>query len=62
MLLSIVVPCFNEEKNVRPFFDKAKEELGGVLDHAEFVFIDDGMNNYDVPPWAIKLVLQKEEI
>ena len=29
---------------------------------AAFVFIDDGMNNYDVPPWAIKLVLQKEEI
>ena len=27
-----------------------------------FVFIDDGMNNYDVTPWAIKLVLQKEEI
>ena len=24
--------------------------------------VDDGMNNYDVPPWAIKLVLQKEEI
>lgn len=27
-----------------------------------FVFVDDGQNNYDVPPWAIKLVLQKEEI
>ena len=27
-----------------------------------FVFVDDGMNNYDMPPWAIKLVLQKEEI
>lgn len=27
-----------------------------------FVFIDDGMNNYDVPPWAIKLILQKEEV
>ena len=27
-----------------------------------FVFVDDGMNSYDVPPWAIKLVLQKEEI
>ena len=27
-----------------------------------FVFVDDGMNNYDVPAWAIKLVLQKEEI
>ena len=27
-----------------------------------FVFVDDGWNNYDVPPWAIKPVLQKEEI
>ena len=27
-----------------------------------FVFVDDGMNNYNVPPWAIKLVLQKEDI
>ena len=27
-----------------------------------FVFVDDGMNNYDVPAWAIKLVLQKDEI
>ena len=27
-----------------------------------FVFVDDGWNNYDVPPWAIKLVLQKEEV
>lgn len=27
-----------------------------------FVFIDDNYNNYDVPPWAIKLVLQKDEI
>jgi len=26
------------------------------------VFVDDGWNNYDVPTWAIKLVLQKEEI
>ena len=27
-----------------------------------FVFIDDGFNNYDVPSWAIKLILQKEDI
>ena len=27
-----------------------------------FVFVDDGMNNYEVPSWAMKLVLQKEEI
>jgi len=27
-----------------------------------FVFIDDEYNNPDVPPWAIKLILQKDEI
>lgn len=27
-----------------------------------FVFIDDEDNNYDVPPWAISLVLRKDEI
>ena len=27
-----------------------------------FVFVDDGYNDPDVPPWAIKLVLQPEEI
>ena len=27
-----------------------------------FVFGDNGMKNYNVPPRAIKLVLQKEEI
>lgn len=27
-----------------------------------FVFVDDEYNNTDVPPWAIKLVLQKNEI
>lgn len=27
-----------------------------------FIFIDDEYNNPDVPPWAIKLVLQKNEI
>ncbi len=27
-----------------------------------FVFVDDGFNNLEVPPWAIRLVLRKEEI
>jgi predicted metal-dependent peptidase len=27
-----------------------------------FVFIDDNFNNYDVPPWAIKLILKSDEI
>lgn len=27
-----------------------------------FVFVDDEYNNPEVPPWAIKLILQKDEI
>lgn len=27
-----------------------------------FVFLDEELNNYDVPPWAMKLVLRKDEI
>ena len=27
-----------------------------------FVFIDDDYNNYDVPPWAMKLILRNDEI
>ena len=30
--------------------------------HTAFVFIDDEYNNPNVPPWAIKLILQKDEI
>lgn len=29
---------------------------------AAFVFLDEEDNNYDVPPWAIKLVLRKDEL
>ena len=27
-----------------------------------FVFLDEELNNYDVPPWAMKLILRKDEI
>ena len=27
-----------------------------------FVFLDNAQNNYDVPIWALKLILRKEEI
>ena len=42
--------CFGTFPAQKPDYDTA------------FVFVDDGWNNYDVPTWAIKLVLQKEEI
>lgn len=42
MQLSIVVPCYDEEKNVGSFFDVACQCLEGILNHVEFVFVDDG--------------------
>ena len=30
--------------------------------HTAFVYIDDEYNNYDVPSWAIKLILESEDI
>lgn len=30
--------------------------------HTAFVYIDDNYNNYDVPVWAIRLILRSEEI
>lgn len=42
MLLSIVIPCYNEEENIRPFYEKVKETLPALLPHAELLFIDDG--------------------
>ena len=42
MLLSIIVPCYNEEENIRPFYEKVKETLPALLPHLELLFIDDG--------------------
>lgn len=42
MLLSVVVPCYNEEKNVFPFYEKAKQDLCSILNNTEFIFVNDG--------------------
>ena len=42
MLLSLVVPCFNEEGNVIRFFGEVKKAFGERKEELEFVFIDDG--------------------
>jgi len=40
--LSLVIPCFNEEENVRPFFDKTVEVLGDACESIEWIFVNDG--------------------
>lgn len=46
MYLSLVVPCYNEEQNVRPFYDKVIEELGAFADDMEIVFVNDGSRDH----------------
>lgn len=46
--LSIVIPCFNEEENVKKFYDEVKSLMGGgslKLDNIYFIFVDDGSSD-----------------
>lgn len=40
--LSLIVPCYNEENNVRPFFDACKAAFSGKIDSFEAIFVNDG--------------------
>ena len=42
MNLSVVVPVFNEEKNVEPLHDKIKKVLEEIGKEYEIIFVDDG--------------------
>ena len=42
MKLSLVCPCYNEEKNVRAFLDACKTALDGKVESYEIVFVNDG--------------------
>lgn len=42
---SLVVPCYNEEGNVRLFFNAAKEAMKGYTDDYEIVFVNDGSSD-----------------
>lgn len=42
MLLSLVIPCYNEEENVQRFFDEINNAFLGKIDNYELVFVDDG--------------------
>lgn len=42
MKLSLVVPCYNEEKNVSLFYEAAKSDFSGAGFDYEIVFVNDG--------------------
>ena len=42
MKLSLVIPCYNEETNIKRFYDCVTECFKGKIDSYEFVFVNDG--------------------
>ena len=41
-MLSVVVPCFNEEETVKIFYDRITQEFLNLPDEYEIIFVDDG--------------------
>lgn len=42
MKLSLIIPCYNEEGNVQPMYEKVVSTFSGKIDSYEFVFVNDG--------------------
>lgn len=47
MLLSVIIPCYNEEDNINPFFDEMEKVRHRIQDDTdlELVFVDDGSSD-----------------
>ena len=42
MKLSLVVPCYNEQENIVPFFETCEKAFAGHIDTYEIIFVNDG--------------------
>ena len=40
--LSVIIPVYNEEKNIFPLFNRLKNELNNIKKSYEVIFVDDG--------------------
>ena len=49
MKLSLVVPCYNEEANVKCFFDEVNKVFENKVEDFEFVFVNDGSKDKTYP-------------
>ncbi len=45
MKLSLVIPCYNEEANIRPMYDACCSVLGDAVSDFEMIFINDGSSD-----------------
>jgi len=46
MMISIILPCFNEENNVNKMYERLLAALKNVVDDYELIFIDDGSTDH----------------
>ncbi len=44
-MISIVIPVYNEEKNISPLYEKLSEVLTRIKEEYEIVFVDDGSSD-----------------
>lgn len=42
MLLSVIVPCYNEEGNIDLFYEETVKALGDLMPRTELIFVNDG--------------------
>ena len=42
MLLSVIVPCYNEEGNIDLFYEETVKALGDLMPETELIFVNDG--------------------
>lgn len=45
MYLSLVIPCYNEEKNIFPFYEKTISVLKKLMPKTELIFVNDGSSD-----------------
>ena len=58
-LISIILPCFNEEGNIYEIYNKISDQVSTIAYHFELIFIDDGSTDNTLD--MIKSLAQKDE-
>lgn len=58
MFLSIVIPCYNEEKNINAVYCNIKDNLPKYLSAYELIFVDDGSSDNTIA--KVKQEMQKD--
>lgn len=65
MKLSLVIPCYNEQDNVKVFYNETVKKLNNYLNNMEWIFINDGSKDdtlnmlkeiYEESPYNITIV------